>query len=97
MNLHGEKGYQIIKEFERIYIIFARVAWFTWISKPTNIFLDNNFVPNIADFCLSSCLEENQNQAIASKQFGSMWSIEIVMDSSLVVQVSSLMPHDMLH
>jgi len=29
MNLHGEKGYQIIKEFERIYIIFARVAWFT--------------------------------------------------------------------
>ena len=25
------KHYQIIKEFERIYIIFARVAWFTWI------------------------------------------------------------------
>jgi hypothetical protein len=48
-------------------------------------------VTKIADFCLASCLEEKQNQAIASKQFGSMWSIETGMDSSSVfVQVSSL-------
>ena len=65
--------------------------------RPTNIFLDNNIVPKIADFCLSSCLEEKQNQAIASKQFGSMWSIESGMDSSSVVQVSSLVAHLVLH
>lgn len=27
----------------------------------------------VVDFCLSSCLEEKQSQAIASKQFGSMY------------------------
>ena len=41
--------------------------------RHASIFLGENIMLKIADFCLSSCLEENQSQAIASKQFGSMY------------------------
>ena len=41
--------------------------------RHASIFLGENIMLKIADFWLSSCLEENQSQAIASKQFGSMY------------------------
>jgi len=44
-----------------------------WLDLgPVNIFLDDNMMLKIADFCFSRCLEEKQSQAIVSKQFGSM-------------------------
>jgi serine/threonine protein kinase len=70
--------------------------------RPTNIFLDNKIAPNIADFCCSSCLEEKQNQAVASKQFGSMLfgsmlSIETGVDSSICYEgIISLLASAML-
>ncbi|KAF8673443.1 hypothetical protein HU200_049008 [Digitaria exilis] len=39
--------------------------------KPSNILLDNNMVPKIADFGLSRCFDENQSHVITSKLFGS--------------------------
>ncbi|CAN6217272.1 unnamed protein product, partial [Urochloa humidicola] len=40
--------------------------------KPTNILLDNNMVPKIADFGISRCFDEMQSQAIATKLIGSL-------------------------
>jgi len=40
--------------------------------KPTNILLDGDMVPKIADFGLSRCFNEQQSQAITSKLFGSV-------------------------
>ncbi|XP_066356154.1 cysteine-rich receptor-like protein kinase 8 [Miscanthus floridulus] len=40
--------------------------------KPSNILLDDNIVPKIADFGLSRCFDENQSRAVTSKLIGSM-------------------------
>jgi len=40
--------------------------------KPSNILLDDNMVPKIADFGLSRCFDENQSRAVTSKLIGSM-------------------------
>ncbi|CAN6204104.1 unnamed protein product, partial [Urochloa humidicola] len=39
--------------------------------KPTNILLDNNMVPKIADFGISRCFDEMQSKAITTKLLGS--------------------------
>ncbi|CAL4935475.1 unnamed protein product [Urochloa decumbens] len=40
--------------------------------KPSNILLDDNMVPKIADFGLSRCFDENQSKDITSKLIGSI-------------------------
>ncbi|TVU45473.1 hypothetical protein EJB05_04962 [Eragrostis curvula] len=40
--------------------------------KPSNILLDDNMEPKIADFGLSRCFGENQSKAITSKLIGSI-------------------------
>uniref|UniRef100_A0A453SEL3 Protein kinase domain-containing protein n=1 Tax=Aegilops tauschii subsp. strangulata TaxID=200361 RepID=A0A453SEL3_AEGTS len=62
----------MIKEFVR-FTLSLQELYCSVRPRHASIFLGENILLKIADFCLSSCLEEKQSQAIASKQFGSMY------------------------